>query len=311
MRNDTHRPSVINPSEYEFVAFECIREAAQGDLGACEFVLSERRRIQAHMKETGGTYSQHEHGGNCHVCGAGAVYTVLFFHAVTNSYIRTGGDCAEKLEMSFGDLEAFKKKAQRAGAVAKGKRQAVKKWNEAGLERAYELIAERNALPAIEGLALTPDDFISREREQAAWAEARERYQRWANVDKIAEMLRTTEMYGTLSDKMVTYVKSLIAKHDAYAVIKAERAAEKEAAAPCPSGRLTITGTIVKVEERESQWGITTKMLVKAAEGFMVWSTLPSGAPSERGASITFKATLKPSPDDPKFGFGTRPVIAA
>jgi hypothetical protein len=160
------------------------------------------------------------------------------------------------------------------------------------------------------GLALTPDDFISREREDAAWAEARERNKRWANVDKLTDMLRTTEMYGTLSEKMVSAAKWMMTKHDEYAVIQAERAVEREAAAPCPAGRVTITGTIIKVEERESQWGLVTKMLVKAAEGYMVWCSVPAGAAGNRGADITFKATVKPSPTDPKFGFGSRPTMA-
>jgi hypothetical protein len=307
MRNDTHRPSVINPSDYEFVAFEYIK--TDGDMGACQFLMQERATIAAHMAKTSGTYSQHEHGGSCHICGAGAVYTILFYHSLTNSYIRTGGDCADKLEMRFGDLDAFKKNARLAAGVSKGKRAAAAKWTEAGLARAYALRDERNTLPAIVGLALQPEDFVSEERERAAWIEARERDRRWVNADKLAEMIRTTEMYGTLSEKMVIYAAKLIDKHDAYAVVQAERAVEKEAAAPCPTGRVEITGVIVKVDERESQWGIVTKMLVKAAEGFMVWSTLPSGAPCERGASITFKATVKPSPDDPKFGFASRPIF--
>ncbi len=57
--------------------------------------------------------------------------------------------------------------------------------------------------------------------------------------------------------------------------------------------------------------GTHYKMIVKAAESLMVWSTLPAGAPSERGASITFKATIKPSTTDPKFGFASRPHFAA
>lgn len=64
MRNDTHRPSLINPSDYEFVAFECVK---MEDLGAAQFAMAERVRINSHMKQTGGTYSRHQHGGNCHI----------------------------------------------------------------------------------------------------------------------------------------------------------------------------------------------------------------------------------------------------
>lgn len=308
MRTDIHRPSAINPEEYEFVAFEYMKIE---NLGDCAAVQQNRAVIKAHMQRTGGTYSGHQHGGNCHICGASALYTVLFYHSASNSYIRTGQDCAEKLEMSFGDANAFRNAVRHAAGITKGKRLAIAKWTEAGLARAYELREERNTLPAIEGLALQPEDFVSREREQAAWAEARERDRRWQHVDKLTEMIRTTEMYGTLSERMIGFAKQLIDKHDRYGVIVEERQAEKAAAAPCPSGRVTITGTIVKVEERESDFGLVTKMLVKAAEGFMVWGTLPAGAPAERGAVITFKATVTPSNDDPKFGFASRPKFAA
>ena len=97
-RTDAHRPSVINPAEYEYVAQELIPIGRYtGDILAdCDFLQSERLRIRRHMERTGGTYSQHFHGGHCKVCGnANAIYTVLFYHDNTNNYVRIGSDCAE------------------------------------------------------------------------------------------------------------------------------------------------------------------------------------------------------------------------
>lgn len=236
---------------------------------------------------------------------------MLFYHSLSNSYIRTGGDCAEKLEMGYGDLDAFKNAARHAMGISKGKRAAVAKWEQAGLGDALEIALAGRSLPAIEWPAEMMDSDEYERKCAVCRAQAREISKRWESGYKLGDMLKTTEMYGTLSDKMIEAAKRLATKHAAYEVLAVERTAEKAAAAPCPTGRVTITGTIVKVDDRESQWGLTTKMLVKAAEGFMIWSTLPSGAPCERGAEITFKATVKPSPDDPKFGFASRPIFAA
>ena len=87
-RTDTHRPSAIIPDDYEFVACECTKIEGLGD---CLFIQQQREMIKAHMTRTGGTYSRHEHGGNCHICGSvNLIYSILYFHAPSNSYIRLG-----------------------------------------------------------------------------------------------------------------------------------------------------------------------------------------------------------------------------
>jgi hypothetical protein len=52
-------------------------------------------------------------------------------------------------------------------------------------------------------------------------------------------------------------------------------------------------------------------MTVKAAEGFIVWVSMPRGVDAKRGDTISFTATLTPSDTDSKFAFGKRPVLAA
>ncbi|KKK40947.1 hypothetical protein LCGC14_2907560, partial [marine sediment metagenome] len=55
-------------------------------------------------------YAQHDHGGVCMVCGSvNALYTIIFYHASSNTYIRMGGDCAAKCDMArAGDQENFR-----------------------------------------------------------------------------------------------------------------------------------------------------------------------------------------------------------
>lgn len=317
-RTDVHAPSVIIPEDYEWVAFECMKIEGMGDVAA---VLANRALIKAHMLKTGGNYSRHEHGGNCHICGAAAIYTVLFYHALTNSYIRTGGDCAEKLDMSFGDMNDFRNAVRVASGRAKGKRAAAEKWLEAGLGRAYEIAIESRNLTAIEWPA-TPvdDDNYERDCMTARHAE-RERTKRWEAGYKLGDMLATTEQYGTLSERMVEAVKRLAAKHDAYEQKVAERAAENALAADCPEGkRLEIVGTVLSMKTQESDFGMVTKMLVRHESGYKVWSTVPSaflgrwdgeqlvGDVVKVGDLVTFVATIERSRDDAKFGFASRPT---
>ena len=280
-RTDIHRPSVINPEDYTFVAFEVVRGAFAGDLEACAYMQTQRRIIREHMERTGGHYSLHAHGGNCMVCGnANAIYTVLFYHADTNTYVRMGEICAEKAQCSFGDTNAFRAAVRNAMAAVAGKRKA-------------------EATLVAENLTYAWEVYNASTEARATW-----KYEEFT----ISDMVRKLVQYGSLSEKQYDFMRTLIARIPWRAELEAKRAAEKAAAAPCPNGRVKVTGTVLKSEMRDTMYGVTHKMLVKAAEGFMVWCTVPSGMDASRGAQVTFKATLKPSDDDPKFGFGSRPV---
>lgn len=131
-RTDIHRPSAIEPADYEFVGCDYVPDDG--------IAMADTAVIHAHIARTGGKFSSHEHGGNCHVCGAHCLYTAVFFHAATNSYIRTGFDCAEKLGM--GDAERFR--AFRAGVknaldARAGKRKAEAFCEQHGLAAAWEI----------------------------------------------------------------------------------------------------------------------------------------------------------------------------
>ena len=119
--------------------------------------------------------------------------------------------------------------------------------------------------------------------------------------------------YGSISEAAMNLVKQLterIPDRDRRNTeYETKRKAEKEAAAPCPKGRVKIEGTVLKVEERETQWGFRTVMTVRDNTGFVVWGSVPSGITVEKDCKIVFVATVEPSEQDAKFGFQKRPVL--
>src|SRR4029077_9047638 len=129
-------PSEIVPADYEFIGCELV-PGPFGPMG----IPGERERIQAHMKRTGGHYSKHEHGGNCHICGSvNLVYSILYYHAKSNSYIRMGEDCARKLD--FGgtrEISIFRKAVREQMEIAKGKAKAQRILGEQGLSALWAI----------------------------------------------------------------------------------------------------------------------------------------------------------------------------
>lgn len=79
-------------------------------------------------------------------------------------------------------------------------------------------------------------------------------------------------------------------------------------------GRQVITGVVLGMKWKESQYGSTLKMLVQDDRGFRVWGTVPSSladADLNREDRIQFTGTVEQSHDDSKFGFFKRPSKAA
>ena len=125
----------------------------------------------------------------------------------------------------------------------------------------------------------------------------------------IVDMVGKLIQYGSLSEKQVKFMGGLIARMPERARIQREREMEKAAAADCPTGRVTVAGVVLKTDVRDTQFGMVEKMLVKDTLGFLVWVTIPSKFAVNKGDFVKFTVTLKPSPDDLKFGFGTRPSM--
>ena len=304
-RTDVHRPSAIIPSDYEYVAIESMKIEGFGDVPV---VLENRAIIAAHMARTGGFYSMHEHGGNCHICGAGCTYTVLFYHAKSNVYIRTGNDCAAKLDMAF-DENAFKryKTALRDAREAK-----------AGKTKAQALLADKGVPGAWEAYLLVNqmNDVIYRQEATEAELDATnariyETIRIPYEESTIADIVRKVVLYGSLSDKAASFLGVLLAKIPNRAAIREQHEAQAALAANCPAGRVRIKGVVLglKTIEREARFygdsGIHTNILVQADEGFKVYGSRFDNV--EKGDRVDFTATITVSDNDKKFGFFKRP----
>lgn len=291
-RNDIHAPSKIEPSDYTFVGLE---HQKMDSIGDCYAVKAEREIILAHMKSTGGTYSSHQHGGNCHICGAHCIYTALYYHAKTNVYIRTGMDCAEKMDMAdAGRFRSFRAGVKSAMEAMAGKRKAKFILEEHGLGQCWD-VYESQYQPSDKFPVVTTRDIVGK-------------------------LIK----YGSISEKQVEFLKRLLKEINNAPAIEAQRQAEKDAAENAPEGRKTFQAEVISTKVVYSQYGEQIKMLAKAINGgWKVWCTVPSalsivdvvtgedGGRIQRGLVrgdvIEVTATLTPSKDDPKFCFGSRP----
>ena len=320
-RSDVHRPSAIVPADYEYVAPDCIKVESLSDVPTLQFY---REQIKRHMERTGGSYSRHAHGGNCMVCGnANAIYTILFYHAKSNSYVRMGERCAQEVDARFDEV------------AAKGLRRAVAEAHErkAGRQKAQAVLADA-------GLSAAWDVSEPLEQQRTEYRNANERWQIasqahfdahpdgpeydvpapvWPRVldqfeeRTVADIVSKLVRYGSISEKQQSFLRSLLEKIAQRPAREAQRAAESEAAAPCPTGRVVVEGEVLTVKAQDGYaYGSTVlKVLVKADAGWKVWGTLPASIEGAvRGSRVRFVAAVEPSNDDPKFGFFKRPTKA-
>jgi len=289
-RTDVHRPSAIIPEDYQFVALGYMGP------GNFEAAIAERKVFQEHMQRTGGKFSNHEHGGTCHVCGSvNALYTVRFYHAKTNSYITTGTDCAEKLNMGDAILfRSFREKIKAGIAAQAGKAKAQSILTEAGLIRAWNIYAETDA-------ETIDQTMVNPRTGEMFWEEK-----------TIRDIVGKLVHYGNISERQTQFLGNLLTKIDQRAEMLAKRAAEQANAKPLPASgvRLTITGKIISQREQATDFGPVVKILVSHADGWRVWGSMPRGLDAANGDVIQFDARVEKSEKDEKFGFFSRPTKA-
>jgi len=82
-----------------------------------------------------------------------------------------------------------------------------------------------------------------------------------------------------------------------------------EVKVPCPEGKETIVGEIVKLNVSENAYGVRQVMTIKDARGFKVWGTVPTAlADAQVGDKVQFNAEVTRSDKDECFGFFKRPT---
>lgn len=198
-------------------------------------------------------------------------------HLPTNEVVTFGSDCTDRL--GFANKVAFKLAQIQARAEARKVRFTI--YN----KRTEFLTAN----PAIADALLHIDEPVHAKNTFAK------------------DVLAKLDKYGILSTAQINAVTASMARDTAYAARQAAEATEPKGDAP--SGRVTVTGLVLSLKTQESDWGITTKMLVKLENNAKVWLTAPADV--ERGDTITVKATFEISKDDKSFAFGKRPTLVS
>lgn len=307
MRTDIHRPSVIQPEDYEFIG---CRYYGDG-MADWNFLRAELDRIQAHMKQTGGKYSSHEHGGSCFICGAHANSLAVYYHRKTNKYIQCGEICAHNLDMADNDLNVFKLKVRAELDLAKGKA-ATQKWlAKIGLTQAWDLQDhELLFAPMAEYLDAKINDLVD-----FNWNRSDARL----FLDKkriLTDMIEKHVSNGNLSEKQIAFLRKLTAEIINFDRIRADREKKRRTTKPCPSGRAEISGTILSIKQVEQSYSyysarLITKITLQTDAGYKLYGTLPESiANAKVGSKVKMTATLQPSNDDPIFGYYKRPTKA-
>lgn len=329
-RTDYHRPSVLNPADYEEVAIWTTNIQGFGD---AQFMLQERERAKAHMARTGGQV-HHYSNGSCGICGnLLAIYLILFYHAKSNEYITVGCDCACKLGMGFDErgMSLFKKNLANAREAQAGKRKAIAILSANGLIDAWELYTTEYP-KHVEGCTGTwrddcqgcydsmynngcpthpcTCDYFNRVKTFEQFPERTIR-------DIVGKLVK----YGNISPKQMGFVQSLLKQIVERPIRLAKWQAEKDAAGPVPTGRVTMRGEVIKVKdvEVENRFGYSrysrtadyitiTKIIVKLENGSCVFGRQFDG--HVKGDKVFFTATVEASKDDPKFGFFKRAKAA-
>ena len=274
-----HNPTNFEPSDYEVLTYLDNKRPQYFGQSILSWEL-EIKDWEAEMAFfLGADWRRKSHA--CIHCGNGRVrWITVCNHIPTGEHVVFGADCTERLE--FVNKHAFKLALlQKKAEGIKGR---LKIWNArtAYLEAHPEIA---RAIEQVKDAAHDKNFFVK-------------------------DVLAKLDKYGSLSDKQAAAVVTSLARDLEFAARRAAQNAEVKGDAP--SGRVEVTGTVLSVQERASDFhagGYVYKMLVKLGNNSKVWVTVPSGSDIRRNSVVTFKATFEVSKDDTSFAFGSRPFI--
>ena len=145
-RTDTHRPSAINPAEYEFIG--CIYEGCSDDIAweMADQNAGTYAAIRELCRTEGFTEGVNHSAGSCYCCGARAAYIGAFTHEPTKTVVRFGQVCAGKI--NIGDAGAFRYLRTLAADIRKrkaGKAKAALFLKDNGMELDFSVL-EKNSV---------------------------------------------------------------------------------------------------------------------------------------------------------------------
>jgi hypothetical protein len=318
-RADKFRPSVIDPTKFEFVGHHYLGPISDdfAESGICEEMAEEQRNLEEHQAaHPGYTVAGHKWPGQCDCCGARYMWGATFHTAETNTYISIGGICAGKLRL--GSPEAMKTF-----------REQVNTWkiHRERVEKARAYLTTVNLLAMLD-MYLVPNDQAERELSD---------YDRFP-YNTLRDMCGKVVQWGNgLSEKQRAFASKLLQQIADRPAREAERAAKDANRKPIPAfiKRATIEGVVISAKWVEGGWQderghernffqpSCLKIVIEHADGWKVWGTAPESLAPEsyvsgegraewiKGKRVRLDARITVSDKDDKFGFFKRPTKAA
>ena len=215
---------------------------------------------------------------NCGHCGARIRYAGVLTHKDSREIIYAGEEC---LSNRFHELS--KAEFQRLREQAKLNRDRMKKQ-----EKIDQIIKDHPMLG--EDTTGLRNHFLS----------------------DIQDRLERT---GKLSDKQITAFEKALPKAKEW---KVQRDIENANSKDAPTGRVEVTGKILKIKDIENDYfnSLTSKMTLQTTDGWKLWVTVPESLYNDCGGftlnedTISMTVDITPSKDDSKFAFGKRPTKA-
>lgn len=169
---------------------------------------------------------------------------------------------------------------------------------------------DRDALEA-KGMAVTAEDFEQAEA-MVEWAKEQQGGDYIGNLRAYCSQERVdSKALGILTSLPAAHKRALETAAE-QAVREAKRAAQREAAGPVPTGKVTIEGEVVSVREVAGDYGVQHKMTVLGTDGWRVYVTIPTAIidQTQVGSRVRFIATVEAASDDNTMGFAKRPTKA-
>jgi hypothetical protein len=270
-RTDVHAPKNLKPEDYEFVG--C------GNYPTAEMDAS--TPFIGHLIDDGWRFDSE--GAGCRHCGQFIIYYAILKHLPSHKLIKVGETCLDnRFDLANAEFQALRKagKLNRERVKLSEKRT---KWLAADIRHSVAL-----------GFAKEHDD----------------------GDGFYGNFVRFVERYGEASDKWVGAIINAIDRQMAFEI---RRVLEQRSAKPVIEGRIKITGELVSRKGKDTPFGWVTKIVIKDDRGFKVYGTEPASLTAALDAQenedphadpvcVSLVATVKASPDDPTFGFFSRPV---
>jgi len=317
-RTDIHRPSApeFDPEAYELRGVFDLHP----DYPAPAMTQARLAIVNA-LIDQGYRFGSHG-SGQCGHCGANIRYAALMIRADAHEMIYVGETCLDnRFSRTKREFDALRKQAQ------------LDRARHAKLA-AFTALCEQS--PALTYATYSENVQIGLEREaRALWGGSHGEDDVLAaglgwGFGTLHDIARKARTYGDASDRQLALVDRILSEQEGrWATYVARENAKTELVASgvqAPEGRVTVTGQIVSLKEREGYMGDTEwKITVKTDEGWLAWATAPGLLwdawrdakasmdlePWLRTQRLTFTVTLTRSDDDPLFAFAKRPAKAS